>query len=73
MRLDVLMNINSDPKQKQFLRENSYWYKYLNRNSNYYEEFINDMKQKYKLTTADKINKLSDNISMFKSFLDVLK
>lgn len=73
MRLDILMNINSDPKQKQFLRENSYWYKYLNRDSKYYKDFISDMKQKYKLTTADKINKLSDNISMFRSFLDVLK
>ena len=73
MRLDILMNINSDPKQKQFLRENSYWYKYLNRDSNYYKDFISDMKQKYKLTMADKINKLSDNISMFRSFLDVLK
>ena len=73
MQLDILMNINSDPKQKQFLRENSYWYKYLNRDSRYYKDFIVDMKQKYKLTTADKINKLSDNISMFRSFLDVLK
>ena len=73
MRLDILMNINSDPKQKQFLRENSYWYKYLNRDSNYYKDFISDMKQKYKLTTADKFNKLSDNINMFRSFLEVLK
>ena len=73
MRLDVLMNINSDPKQKQFLRENSYWYKYLNRSSIYYKDFINDMKQKYKLTTADKINKISDNLNMVRTFLDVLK
>ena len=63
MRLDILMNINSDIKQKQFLRENSYWYKY----------FLNDMKEKYKLTTPDKLNKMMNNINMFKTFLDVLK
>ena len=73
MRLDILMKINGDPKQKQFLRENSYWYKYLNRSSGYYKDFINDMKQKYKLTTADKINKISDNLNMVRTFLDVLK
>ena len=73
MRLDILMNINSDPKQKQFLRENSYWYKYLNRDSRYYKDFINDMKEKYKLTTADKINKLSNNINTIRTFLEVLK
>ena len=73
MRLDILMNINSDIKQKQFLRENSYWYKYLNRNSIAYKYFLNDMKEKYKLTTPDKLNKMMNNINMFKTFLDVLK
>ena len=73
MRYDIWMNISSNPIQKQFLRENSYWYKYLNRSSRYYKDFISDMKDKYKLTTIDKLNKMADNINMFKSFLDVLK
>lgn len=73
MKLNVLMNINSEPLQKQFLREHSYWYKYLNRSDAYYKEFINDMKEKYKLTTADKLNKISNDINMFRSFLEVLK
>ena len=73
MRLDIQYQINQDPRQKQFLRENSYWYKYLNRNSNYYKAFINDMKEKYKLTSADRLNKMMDNINMVRTFLDVLK
>ena len=73
MKLDVLMNINNDTKQKMFLREYSYWYKYLNRSSIYYKDFLNDMKEKYKLTTSDKINKITKDINMIKSFLDVLK
>lgn len=73
MKLNVLMNINSEPLQKQFLREHSYWYKYLNRSDAYYKEFVNDMKEKYKLTTADKLNKISNDINMFRSFLEVLK
>ena len=73
MSLDLILKINSDPIQKQFLRENSYWYKYLNRNNNYYKDFINDMKKKYKLITKDKINKVINNINMVNTFLDVLK
>ena len=73
MKLNILMNINSDPLQKQFLREHSYWYKYLNRSDTSYKEFINDMKEKYKLTAADRLSKISNDINMFKTFLEVLK
>ena len=65
--------INADINLKKFLRENSYWYKVLNRNENAFSEFVSDMKVKYKLTTSDRINKTIDNISMIQSFLEVLK
>lgn len=73
MNLELQYRINSDPRLKQFLRENSYWYKYLNRSNTYLKPFISDMKDKYKLKTTDKINKLTNNISMVRAFLDVLK
>ena len=73
MSLDIIMKINENPLEKKFLRENSYWYKYLNRSSSYYKEFIKQMKETYKLTTKDKINKLNNDINMFKTFLEVLK
>ena len=73
MKLDIIMNINSNPIEKQFLREHSYWYKYLNRSESFYKDFLDDMKTKYKLTTADKLNKISNDINMFRTFLDVLK
>ena len=73
MSIDLIMKINSDPKQKQFLRENSYWYKYLNRSSIYYTDFIKEMKNIYKLNPTDKINKIVNDINMFKTFLEVLK
>ena len=73
MQLEIMMKINENPIEKQFLREHSYWYKYLNRDINNYKYFIKDMKEKYKLTPTDKINKVMNNINMFKSFLDVLK
>lgn len=73
MTYEIQNRINSDINLKKFLRENSYWYKRLNRNSNSFPYFVEDMKVKYKLTTSDKINRTIDNISMIQSFLDVLK
>ena len=64
MNLNLQFRINQDPRQRQFLRENSYWYKALNRNENSFFEFLDDMKVKYKLTTSDKINRTIDNIGM---------
>lgn len=73
MTYNLQNRINSDINLKRFLRENSYWYKALNRNENVYIEFVNDMKVKYKLTTSDRINKTIDSIGMIQSFLEVLK
>ena len=73
MHLDILMKIKENPIELKFLREHSYWYKYLNRDSKYYKEFIDDMKKTYKLTPTDKINKIINDIDAFKNLLDVLK
>ena len=73
MHLDILMKIKENPIELKFLREHSYWYKYLNRDSKYYKEFVDDMKKTYKLTPTDKINKIINDIDAFKNLLDVLK
>lgn len=73
MGIDVQFRINSDPRMLMFLKENSYWYKYLNRSDMYFKDFFEDMKDKYELKPTDKINRLLDNINMFGSFLEALK
>lgn len=73
MRFDTYMHIINNPLEKRFLREHSYWYKYLNRSNTYYQDFIKEMKDIYKLNPTDKINKLVSDINMFKTFLEVLK
>lgn len=73
MTYSLQNRINSDINLKKFLRENSYWYKILNRNEKSFPQFVAEMKVRYRLTTSDKINRTIDNISMIQSFLDVLK
>ena len=48
-------------------------YQSFKNNVDNYKDFINDMKDKYKLKPTDKINKMIENMNMITSFLDVLK
>ena len=73
MSYEIQNKINSDINLKKYLRENSYWYKRLNRNIDSFPYFVNEMKIKYKLTVQDKFNRVVDNINMLDSFIDVLK
>ena len=73
MTLDIQYRINTSPELKRFLRENSYWYKELNRNPSSFSSLILEMKDKYKLNPSDKINKFINNITLIQNFLDVLK
>ena len=73
MIYELQRRIDNDINLKKYLRENSFWYKKLNRNPNSFSSFVEEMKVAYKLTTGDKINKTLDNINMLSSFLDVLK
>ena len=72
MLYDIQYKINSDINLKKFLRENSYWYKELNRNPENFKYFVEDMKIKYKLTPAHKITRTVESINMLQSFLDIL-
>lgn len=73
MTLDIQYRINTSSELKRFLRENSYWYKELNRNPSSFSSLILEMKDKYKLNPSDKINKFINNITLIQNFLDVLK
>jgi hypothetical protein len=55
------------------LKQNSYWFKYLNRDSDNYFNFIKEMKDKYRLNTTDKISDVIDNIDLISSVLENLK
>lgn len=73
MIVDLQLKINSDPNQKRFIRQYPNWYKLLNRNPLLYKDFVNDMKDKYKLKPSDKLNQTLNNISLIQAFLEVLK
>lgn len=73
MTLELQYQLKTNPNYIKFLREYSYWYKLLNRNPVNFKEFVEDMKDKYKLKPTDRLNKMLENINMLQTFLDVLR
>ncbi len=73
MDIKTQIIVRSNPNIYRFLREESYWYKYLNRDPNSIKDLEKAMKTKYKLTTEDRLEKINQSMSLIHSFMDVLK
>ena len=73
MQAETRKLLHEDPKMAGYLKQNSQWYKHLNRDPNNYEEFKKQMKDKYKTNITDKIESAIDNIDIVTGILNVLK
>lgn len=72
MRYDVKESIYKDENLLRYLRENSGWYKRLNRNENL-ENMVNEMKERYGLRFRDKVDKIGTGIDIINAFMNVTK
>lgn len=73
MILDLQFKIKNNPNYKRYLRENSYWYKFLNRDPNNFKFFQEELKEKYRLRPQDKIGNIAERLEMIKSLMDIMK
>ena len=73
MDLYTINYIKTNPVVYNYLRENSSWYKQLNRDGSALKHIEELAKKRYELTLEDKIAKLSKNINLISNFIDVLK
>ena len=71
MNIYTQNNLKSNQNNIKFLRENSHWYKYLNRDIVYFKAFESEMKTRYKLTPQDKLDRFSKNIDKISEFIDI--
>ena len=71
MKIDVLNRLKQDKKYLSFLRENSDWYKKLNRDSDNIDLFISKMKEKYHLRTIDKVDNIVDSVDLITKILNI--
>lgn len=73
MQVETRLKIKSNPNLYRYLRENSYWYKYLNRSPIFLRRLEEEMKEKYRLRSVDKIENISNSLNLIKSFLEVMR
>ena len=71
MKYEVINKLKNDKKFLKYLRENSYWYKELNRDPNSYNKFISAMKEKYKLRTIDKVDNFVDSVDLLAKIVNM--
>lgn len=57
---------------KKYLRENSSYYKNLNRDYRFIFKLSSLMKEEYKMTLPDRLDKLKNNINMINTFMDII-
>ena len=73
MTVEIQMKLNSNPFFKKYIRENSEWYKILNREPNMFKMFEEKVKEESKLRPTDRIKKTLDTIELVENILTTLK
>ena len=73
MTIETLIQIRNNPYIYNYLRENSSWYKALNRNIDNLKLMEKEIKDYYKLNLSDKLNDLSDKLVLINNIMDIMK
>ena len=73
MTLELQFKIKNNPNYIRYLRENSYWYKILNRNPLTFKKFEEEVKEKYGLRPTDRIEKAIKTFSLIQNMISNLK
>ena len=73
MNIETQIKIRNNPNLYRYLRDNSSWYKALNRDPNSIKQMEIEMKNAYKLNLTDKIGNLNQKIEMVRTFIDILR
>ena len=73
MNLETQFKLKNNPLNIRYLRENSHWYKVLNREPNSFKSFEEEVKIGYKLRPTDRISKALEYIDIFETIISTLK
>lgn len=73
MNVETQIKIRNNPYLYRYLRDNSSWYKALNRDPNSIKQMEAEMKSAYKLNLTDKIDNLNQKMEMLRTFIDILR
>ncbi len=72
MDYELQFKIYKDKKLVNYLKENSEWYKYLNRSNDNYKLFLNNFKRYNRLNQTNKFNSVVDTIDTVNSIFKII-
>ena len=73
MILDIQYKIKNNPNYLTYIRENSYWYKILNREPSMFKKFEEEVKSTYRLRMSDKIGNAIETINLLQNVISTLR
>ncbi|MFV0249926.1 MAG: YlbE-like family protein [Bacilli bacterium] len=73
MTLDIQFKIKNNPNYKKYIRENSWWYKTLNRDPEKFKIFEEKVREDYKLRISDKVGKAIDTFELLQNLMSAIK
>ena len=73
MDLQTQFMIKSSRINTEYLRNNSHWYKVLNRHPDAIHEFLDEVKTSNQLRPVDKVTNFVNRIEAISNFMDILK
>ncbi len=73
MNLNIQFKIKNNPYYLNYLRENSIWYKILNRNPETFREFEEQAKTYYHLRPTDKLERAIDVVNIVTNLMNNMK
>lgn len=73
MTLEVQYKIKNNPAYLTYLRQNSQWYKYLNRSPLYFKAFEEEAKSKMSLRFSDKLSNTLKTIEILGNVVSSFK
>ena len=73
MEIDLQYKIKNTKNYYKYLKDNSWWFKDLNRDKNNFTKFNEYIKSKYELKVTDKLSNMIDNIDLISTLLNTIK
>ncbi len=71
MSKDVIDKLRNNKKFLNYLRQNSNYYRELNRDPKEYDKFVKFIKEKYKLRTIDKVDNFVDSVDLITKIINI--
>ena len=72
MKIEVLYKLKSNPLYIEYLHTHSYWYKYLNRDPKYLNDFLKEYKEFNSNIKTDRIKNTIDTIDTLLNVVSTL-